>query len=59
MALLAPDKEKLNNFATRLETFVGANAPAVKTKSAQEFLDDAEEQLSEIVELLRKGAKQL
>ena len=58
-ALLAPDKEKLEVFAGRIEGAIEANAPALQSKTAKDLLDQAEMCLRDAVTDLREYTKTL
>lgn len=58
-ALLAPDKEKLVNFAHGLDTVRTTKLPAVKTKQAQDVINQVELQLSKLYNYIMDEAKSL
>lgn len=55
-ALLAPDKEKLLDFATRLHA---TTAPAIKSKQADMILEEAMKNVLKAIDVLQEGAKKL
>jgi len=58
-ALLAPDKEKLLTFAQAIETIRDTKLPAVKSKKAQDIVNEIEGGLSELSETIINKAKEL
>jgi len=58
-ALLAPDKDKLFNLATGLSTVRTERLPALKTKKAQDVINEVDSKLKELVEYIVQQAKQL
>lgn len=58
-ALLAPDKEKLISFAQGLDRVRTEKMPAVKTKQAQDILNEVELKMSQLFNLIMDKAKEL
>lgn len=58
-AMLSPDKDKLIAFANALDMIRREKLPAVKTKQAQEVVDQIDTALAELSEKLTAKAKQL
>ena len=58
-AILAPDKDKLLNFANALETIRREKLPAVKTKQAQDVVNLIDEMLIKMQNIIEKKAKEL
>lgn len=58
-ALLAPDKEKLMQFAQAVDLIRANKLPAVKSKQAQDVLNDVELKLSQLFNFIMDEAKKL
>jgi len=58
-ALLAPDKEKLKNFANGLDIVRKEKMPALKTKQAQEVLNQVDLKLSQLFSYINDEAEKL
>ena len=58
-ALLAPDKEKLISFANGLNIVRSEKIPAVKTKQAQDILNQVDKELANLIELIMSQARGL
>lgn len=58
-ALLAPDKQKLNNFAEALDIIRNSKLPAVKSKQAQDVLNLVEDELKALSVKIKRAAEAL
>lgn len=58
-AMLAPDKDKLLNFSRAVEIIRAEKLPAVRTKQAQDIVNEIDNQLAGIQSLIAERVKQL
>lgn len=58
-ALLAPDKDKLVQFARAISIIQHEKLPAVKTKQAQDILNEVESKLSQLFNFIMDKSKEL
>lgn len=58
-ALLSPDKDKLVVFANAIQTIKTTRLPAVKSKQAQDVINEIEFKLGELYEFINQKAKEL
>ena len=58
-SLLAPDKQKLTQFAEALDMIRDNKLPAVKSKQAQDVLNIVEEELAKLSVRIKKAAEAL